>query len=307
MNVLRPFQRRGIALLAALAAVLSLAACSSASPSGSPEGNQQLDNFTGIAVVQSAAAKLPARIKQAGKLTVVMNVSSAPTKFYADDNKTIIGLNPDLARALGRILGVEVTIADVQFDGIVPGLQANRYDLATSSMAPTAERIKVLDMIRYATWGTSLAVPGGNPGHLTLDSLCGHKVAVQQGSIQESLRLPQLSDKCVTAGKPKIEPVVLSDQTTALLQLSSARVDAVLADTPVLAWAAKQRPGTVDLVAEMNRSEVAVALPKDSDLTPAIQDALNALVTQPVYKQIFAKWGMDGSTVDSAVLENGGN
>jgi len=44
---------------------------------------------------------------------VVMNVSSAPVEFYATDNKTIIGLNADLARAIGKVLGVPIDIQDV--------------------------------------------------------------------------------------------------------------------------------------------------------------------------------------------------
>ena len=297
---------RAFTAIATALVALVVAGCGSTSaPDPASDPGQQLETFDDVAKVDSAAALVPQRIASTGKLTVVMNVSSAPTKFFAEDNSTIIGLNPDLARALGRVLGLDVTIADVQFDGIIPGLKSARYDVAISSMAPSAERVAVLDMIRYGAWGTSLAVPGGNPKGLRLDSLCGHKLAVQQGSVQHLQRLPQLSDACVAAGKPAIEPVVLPDQTTALLQLSSDRVDAVLADTPVLAWAAKQRPGSIDLVDEMNRSGVAIATAKGSDLTPALEAGLTALMADPAYHRIFEKWGMGDSVVDKAVLETG--
>lgn len=293
--------------LAVAVTALLLAACGGAPAPVTPsDATQRVDPFTGIAKVDAAAALVPQRIAAAKAITVVMNVSSAPTKYYADDNTTIIGLNPDLARALGRVLGLDVKIADVQFDGIIPGLQSGRYDVAVSSMAPTAERVQTLDMIRYGAWGTSLAVPAGNPSGLHVDGLCGHTVAVQQGSIQHLTRIPELSAGCSKSGKPAVQPVVLPDQTTALLQLSSNRVDAVLADTPVLAWAAKQRPGTIDLVGEMNRSGVAVAVPKGSDLTPALEAGLTALMATPSYQQIFTKWGMDGAAVDKPALESAG-
>jgi polar amino acid transport system substrate-binding protein len=297
--------RAFVAMTMALFA-LFVAGCGGTSASDAPsDPTQQLDPFTDVAKVDSAAALVPQRIAATGKLTVVMNVSSAPTKFFATDNTTIVGLNPDLARALGRVLGLEVEIADVQFDGIIPGLTSGRYDVAISSMAPSTERVAVLDMVRYGAWGSSLAVPGGNPAGLRLNTMCGHTLAVQQGSVQHLSRLPELSDACVAAGSPPIQPVVLPDQTTALLQLSSNRVEAVLADTPVLAWAAQQRPGSIELVDEMNRTGVAVATPKGSDLTPALEAGLAALMATPTYHRIFEKWGMGDSVVDQAVRETG--
>lgn len=293
------------AITMALVALLG-AGCGGTSARDAPsDPTQQIEPFTDVAKVDAAAALVPQRIAATGKLTVVMNVSSAPTKFFATDNATIVGLNPDIARALGRVRGLEVTIADVQFDGIIPGLKAGRYDVAVSSMAPSVERVAALDMVRYGAWGSSLAVPAGNPANLRLNSLCGHTLAVQQGSVQHLSRLPELSDACVAAGRPRIEPVVLPDQTTALLQLNSKRVEAVLADTPVLAWAAQQRPGSIDLVDEMNRTGVAVATAKGSDLTPALESGLKSLMVSPAYQRIFAKWGMADSVADQAVRETG--
>jgi polar amino acid transport system substrate-binding protein len=298
---------RAFAAMATALVALLVAGCGGPSARDAPsDPTQQIEPFTDVAKVDAAAALVPQRIAAAGKLTVVMNVSSAPTKFFATDNSTIVGLNPDIARALGRVLGLEVTIADVQFDGIIPGLKSGRYDVAVSSMAPSAERVAALDMVRYGAWGSSLAVPAGNPAGLRLNSLCGHTLAVQQGSVQHLSRLPELSDACVAAGRARIEPVVLPDQTTALLQLNSKRVEAVLADTPVLAWAAQQRPGSIDLVDEMNRTGVAVATAKGSDLTPALEAGLKSLMASPAYQRIFAKWGMADSAVDQAVRETEG-
>jgi polar amino acid transport system substrate-binding protein len=297
--------------VAALAVTLAAAACSGGQPGTTGDGKgkadaagaAKFDAFDKVAPDPAAAGKLPARVKSAGKLVVVMNVSSPPTKFYASDNKTIIGLNADLARALGRVLGVQTQIDDVQLDGIIPGLGAKRYDMAISSMSATPERLKVLDMVDYGAWGTSLAVAKGNPDKLSADNLCGHKIAVQQGSIQEAVRLPGFSKACQAAGKPAVQPVVLPSQTDALVQLGSGRADGVLADTPVLAYAAVQTPGKFQLVTEMNRSAVAVGLPKGSDLTPAVQAGLTALMKSGTSQQIFAKWGLKSAMIDRPQLE----
>lgn len=276
-------------------------AATDAAPGAGPE---MLDDFADVQKDEAIAATVPASVRDSG-MTVVMNVSSAPSKFFATDNFTIIGLNPDVARALGRVIGVDVKIQDVQFDGIIPGLQAKRYDLAVSSMAPSADRVQVLDMIEYASWGTSLAVKAGNPANVRVDTMCGKKIAVQQGSIQNTKRIPEHNAKCKSAGQPDIEQVVLPDQTAALLQLSTGRVDGVLADTPVLGWAAKQRPGSIELVDEIHKSPVAVALPKGSELTPAVQKGLQKLMGMPEYAQMFEKWGMSDAVLDKATKADG--
>ncbi|HEX4356104.1 MAG TPA: ABC transporter substrate-binding protein [Pseudonocardia sp.] len=295
-----------MALLAVTA--MAVTACGGGPPPAGPAGASadvgRFDAFDSVPTDKAAAAKVPARVTQAGKLVVVMNVSSAPVEFYATDNKTIIGLNADLARAIGRALGVPVEIQDVQFDGIIPGLSSKRFDMAIASMSATTERLKTLDMVRYGEWGNSLAVAAGNPLKLGPDTLCGHKIAVEQGSIQEAKRLPELSAKaCDATGRPKIDPVVLPSQTDAVLQLGSGRVDGVLGDTPVIAYAASQTPNKFALVAELNRSPVAIGLPKGSDLTPAVQAAIQALMTSGTYRQIFAKWGMAGAVTQTPALE----
>ncbi|MGW1682720.1 ABC transporter substrate-binding protein [Saccharopolyspora sp. NPDC002376] len=288
-------------------ALLTVMSCGSngQEPTGTASG-PQLEAFADVPKNEAVAALLPERVRQAGKLVVVMNVSSAPTKFFAEDNKTIIGLNPDLARAIGRVLGVEIAIENVPLDGIIPGLQANRYDFTIASMSPTEERLKTLDMIQYGTWGSSLAIKSGNPQQLSLENLCGFRVAVQQGSIQESKRLPELNQKsCLAQGRPALAPVIVPSQNDALLQLQSARVEAVLADSPVLAYAATQAPGTFELAGELNRSEVCIGLPKGADLTPAVQAALGELMKSTTYQRILDRWGMSGYAVPQPALSTG--
>jgi polar amino acid transport system substrate-binding protein len=303
-----PFERRRASWTAALLAVLALVltACGGGgdAPAAAGTGVEMFDAFEQVSADQAAADQLPERLRQAGKLVVVMNVSSAPVKFYASDNTTVIGLNADLARVIGRVLDIPVEIQDVQFDGIIPGLSAQRFDMAIASMAATAPRLEVLDMVRYGEWGTALAVGAGNPMQLTAENLCGHKIAVQQASIQADQRLPELSTKyCESGGNPKIEAVVLPSQNDAVLQLGSGRVDGVLADTPILGYAAAQQPDRLEMAAELNRSPVSIGLPKGSDLTPAVQAAMQVLMDSPTYGEIFAKWGMSSSVTVEPALE----
>jgi polar amino acid transport system substrate-binding protein len=300
-----PAATRRLRLLVIGVLAVSLTSVGCSNPEENATGTAagpKYETFDGIVVDPAVAALLPPRIREAGTLNVVMNVSSAPTKFYAEDNTTIVGLNPDLARAIGRVLGIPVTLHNVPLDGIIPGLQAQRYDLTISSMSPTAKRLEALDMVRYGSWGSGLAVKTRNPLGLATERLCGFKVAVQQGSIQESQRLPELNER-TCRGLDPIEPVILPSQNDALLQLDSGRVDAVFADSPVLAYAQTQAPDSFELIGELNLSSITIGLPKGSDLTPAVQAALRSLMANGTYRHIFHRWGMEANAITDPVVE----
>jgi hypothetical protein len=87
----RPAQAGNARWWAVLLAVIAVTstACAAAPPAAGGSGDVgRFDAFGNVATDPGAAAKVPARVTQAGKLVVVMNVSSAPVEFYATDNKT---------------------------------------------------------------------------------------------------------------------------------------------------------------------------------------------------------------------------
>jgi polar amino acid transport system substrate-binding protein len=296
-----------IAALAAIAA-MGLAACGSgnadtATP-GASASNQTDDISVNVAVDQNASALVPQSVKDKGTLTVAMELKYPPTSFIAEDGKTPIGLNVDMARLIAKKLGLQLEIADVGFDTIIPGLQGNRYDMTATSMSPTAERVAVVDMIDYFRTGGSVAVAKGNPDGFAVDNLCGREVVVTKGSIQATKRLPELSkSQCEDQGKPAITGIILPSIQDAMTQLASGRIKAIYYDTPSLGWAATQQPNRFEvLTPQVNESVVAVALPKGSELTPAVQAAVQSIMGTPEYQEALRRWGLDGLGVTEAKL-----
>src|SRR6202012_817811 len=147
--------------------------------------------------------------------------SYAPNEFFGSDNKTIIGMDVDLAKALGQVLGLKVNVVKADFAGIIPGLASGRFDLSLSSFTDSKEREKTVDFVTYFTAGTSLLVKKGNPGNLTPDTLSGKKVAVEKGPVQEDPDVPTKSKACTTAGKAAITRLSYDDESQANLALSS--------------------------------------------------------------------------------------
>lgn len=305
-------RRVGAAALAPLLLV-SVAACGNTGGSGDMKAADGAPHAAGNAMSQvktdpQAAKLVPADIKKRGYITMAADLHYPPTSFLASDNKTPVGFNVDFADLLGKELGLKVETKDVSFDSVIPGLAAGRYDFTATDMTPTADRLKVLDMITYWSDGSSLIVPKGNPMHLSLADLstCGHKIAVMTGTTQQETYLPELSRSCQSHGKKSIDQVVLPNVQGALTQLASRRVDGVFYDTPSLAWAAKQQPQFQLLSPQYKQNSsdgiVALGVKKNSPLAPALHAAVEALMSGPAYQAVLDKWGLGAGAISTSKL-----
>lgn len=269
------------------------------------------DALPEVKPVPEAVALLPAELREGGKITMAADLHYPPTSFLAEDNKTPVGYNVDIAELLGEALGLEVEIKNVTWDGVIPGIAARRYDFTATNMTPTAERLEVLDMITYWSAGSSLIVAKGNPEDLSLadHSLCGKKIAVMTGSTQAETYLPEISQECEADGQDPVDEVVLPNVQGALTQLSSKRIEGVFSDTSQLAWAAKQQPQAFELTSSQYQKKegddiVALGLSNDSPLTPALHAAMQALMDGGAYQAALDRWGLSsGAIATSKVLK----
>ena len=82
---------------------------------------------------------------------------------YRNDKNELVGFDIDFAEALAKELGVKVKFVPSAWDGIIPGLDAKRFDMILSSMNVTDERKKKVDFVEYFGVGQILAVKTGNP------------------------------------------------------------------------------------------------------------------------------------------------
>jgi len=283
---------RSIAVLAAVAVTGLASACGGSSSGGG-------DNSTvppGSSVNAAAAAKLPDAIKSAGVVKVATDASYPPNEFFGPDNKTIIGMDIDLGKALGDVLGVKFEFSNLGFDAILPAL-GNRFDISMSSFTDNKDREKNFDMVDYFSAGTSFFGPSDS----TLEpkgpqDLCGRTVAVEKGTTQ-------LAD--VTAQKKKCKLTVLAfpDQNQANLAVSSGRADVSMSDSPVAAYIAEKSNGKLKLIGSAYATApYGIPVPKDpayAGLAEAISLALQELHDNGTYMKILEKWGVqDGAVTD---------
>jgi polar amino acid transport system substrate-binding protein len=293
-----------LALCAVLALGIVAAGCGSDDnddTTTSASGGGELTATPGInvAVDQAIADSLPADVKSNG-LTIASDATYPPMEFFGEgDNKTVIGADADIAKALGQIMGVDATMQNVTFDSIIPGLAAGKYDLGMSSFTDTKEREATVDFVTYAQAGTSFYTKAdGGTDIASLDELCDHSVAVEKGTTQQT-------DAEAQKKKCNVDVQVFPDQNGANLAISSGKAELGMADSPVAAYIVEQSGGQFTLGQAYGLAPYGIAIPKDSGLQKPVLDAVTALNADGTLQKIYDYWQLPPDTAIDTPAANG--
>jgi polar amino acid transport system substrate-binding protein len=281
-------------------AVLVLAGCGSSSSSSSTTATTASGSAGANAAI---AAKVPAAIKAKGTLIVATEAQYAPNEFLASDGHTIIGMDPDMLTALAEVLGLKASFINANFEAIIPGLAAGRYDLGASSFTDTKEREKTVDFVDYFKAGISFyAKTASNPGVKTVADLCGKTVAVEKGTVELEEATKQ-SGVCTKAGKKAVTVLSFPGQNPVNLAVESGRAELGMADSPVVAYQIKQSNGQFKLIGESYEfAPYGIAIPKTSGMTTPILEALKVLMANGKYTQILTKWGIQAGAITTPAI-----
>ncbi|MBP2413129.1 polar amino acid transport system substrate-binding protein [Arthrobacter stackebrandtii] len=294
----------GLRFAAVLAvAALALTGCNNAeqTPGGS-SGAPTFDPST-VKPDESLIALLPAALKDKKTLTVGSDTSYEPAEFLAADGQTPVGYDVDLAHAIGAVLGKEVKVQTSEFSTILPSL-GSKYDLGISSFTINPERSKAVNFVSYFNAGVWWAVQKGNPKNFSLDDICGKKVGVQTGTVEEDPDVKDRSAKCVADGKPAIEVISLKNQTDVTTRLVNGSIDAMSADSPIIKNALQKTGDSLETLGDVyDSAEQGIAIAKsDTAFAEVIEKVMNKLMADGVYTQILKDWNNDEGAITKAVL-----
>ncbi|MEP7193802.1 MAG: ABC transporter substrate-binding protein [Actinomycetota bacterium] len=280
---------------------LALSACGSSSLTTPAASNST--SAAAQTVDPALVAKLPAKIKAAGQIVVGTDATYAPNEFLNADGKTVQGMDVDLFNAVMQKFGIKAVYQPSGFDTIITGVQASKYDVGVSSFTVNASRLKQVTMVSYFNAGTQWATAPGNPKNVDPASPCGLTVAVQKGTVQAQEDMPPKVKACATQGKP-IDLQIYAGQDQATAAVGTGKADAMLADSPVIAYAIKQSGGKIEAAGDVyDAAPYGYVLPKaDTEFAQAIADALKSLDTSGTYKNVLSTWGNEaGAISDFAV------
>ncbi|TSB32688.1 ABC transporter substrate-binding protein [Streptomyces benahoarensis] len=244
---------------------------------------------------------LPAGIKDSDTVRVATDAPYAPFAMFVTEGKPdLTGLDYDLGQALGAKLGVRFAFTPQKFDGIVPAVQAGKFDVAMSALTDTKERRQVLDFVDYSVSGSGVLVAKGNPARIAkLDDLCGRNVGVEAATHQLQL-LQAHQAACKAAGRPQIGIQTFPKDSDAQLALRSGKVVADVLTKPAAGWTAKTADGggAFEVVNDPSASAGYGATPNGigvsknlPQLTEAIRKALQQLIDEGTLTRICDKYG----------------
>jgi polar amino acid transport system substrate-binding protein len=296
-----------LATVAAVAA-LAMTGCTTASQdggSGSSNGASAPATFDPSTVAKDDAliALLPAALKDKATIDVGSDTSYEPAEFLDKDGQTPIGYDVDIAKAIAATLGKKAVVHTADFSSILPKL-GTIYDLGISSFTINPERSKAVNFVSYFNAGVLWAVQKGNPKGITMDNLCGKKVGVQTGTVEEDPDVKDRSAKCVAAGKPAITIVSLKNQTDVTTRLVGGTIDAMSADSPIIKNALAKTNGQLEtLGAVYDSAQQGIAIAKtDTAFASVIEKVMNKLITDGTYTKILTNWNNSEGALPKAVL-----
>jgi polar amino acid transport system substrate-binding protein len=285
------------------AAVASLVAVGAVSLAGATTVHRSAPTAT----YNAAAAKLvPSAIKSkssSGGLVEAFDATYPPDESLATNHTTIIGFDADLGKALATTLGLKFDPKNVTFDNIIPRLLSGAVDIGNSSFTDDTLREKQVNFVDYFVAGEAFYVKKSSSLVLdTLSALCGHSVAVETGTVEQSDAKTQ-SGKC--ASSKKISVVSYPTQSAANSAVASGRQEAGFADSQVAGYIVTQSKGVFKLAGKaINVAPYGIALSKKTTFDKAIEAAMNVLIKNGVYTSILKHWGVQAGAVKAAAIND---
>ena len=238
--------------------------------------------------VDEVSTGLPA-VRARGRLRAACSGKFPPFNFYDEANE-LTGFDVAIAKELARRIGLEPELKTLQWDGIIAGLEAGRYDAIVGSMAITPKRQEAVDFTDpyYRSGAQIFARPGGA---IAADgTLEGAVMGVNLGTTyEEALRkLPGLDEVRTYSGIPEI-----------LVDLEAGRLDGFVTDRLVGLHAIQKGGVSAQMRGPLLYQEtIAVAIQKGQpELRQALNQALAAMRADGTYARFGERWfGRDIST-----------
>ncbi|HXJ47837.1 MAG TPA: transporter substrate-binding domain-containing protein [Candidatus Acidoferrum sp.] len=305
----------------AIGTALTIAACGgSATPTTSG----------GPGKVASIASEVPSTVS--GPIQIATDATYAPNEFIDPNTGAISGWDIDLGNAICKVMGLVCTFNNVTFDDIIAQLKAStpsevaggdkpRYSFSISSWSPTQTREdNGIDFVTYYKAGEAWIVKVGGATINSAADMCGHTVAVESGTTEESDAWGYMGqsvggtaiggdkDNC-PAGKD-IKVLSFGTQTDANSALLSGRADFGWLDQPVADFQVKQSNGKLKIGGQpCSVAPYGIAMVKGSPLEKPITDAVKYLIdNNGYYTNILKNWNVtDGAITSADVALNNNN
>jgi arginine/ornithine transport system substrate-binding protein len=205
---------------------------------------------------------------------------------YRDDEGNLTGFEVELAEAMCEELGANCEFVIQAWDGMIPGLQARKFDAIMSSMSITPERAErvLFSEPYYNTPGGWFAREDFDIDVTDMEAMDGRSVGVQRGTTMDTYVTDNLG------GVVSIKRYTTADDM--VLDLEGQRLDVVFVDYPVGEQTILTKDGFKEVGEPVKLGQgVGVAMRKrDQDLAEQVNEALATLKEDGTYDTIMDKY-----------------
>lgn len=208
------------------------------------------------------------------------------------------GFNIELGEELARRLQRKIEIEGTEFSGLVPGLNAKKYDFILAPVTATPERAKAMLFTEgYLDTDYTFVIKKGASAIRTLDDLKGKTISVNKGSAYENWAKDNMA-------KYSFKYDVYGNNADAVQAVQSGRADANLAGSTVAAWAAKQNPAVQTTMTIKTGLVWALAFRLDDKAgRDAAGNALKCMKMDGTVGKIANKWFGYTPAADAAAMK----
>ena len=240
-----------------------------------------------LCVAAIAQIPLPQRYRDAGVLRWGSDAEGGAPFVYVDGKHPEageVGFEVDLARELGRVLGVEFRRVQAPYENLVQVLDRGDCDLVLNGFETTAERRGQVRFSRpYYIFQQQLSVGPGVQRVQSLADLRGQRVGVLGESQSHKLVLAE----------PGVEAVVYESNVTAYEDVVNGRNAASLADVPIARALRPLFPQLRDVGAPFGSFYYSLAVRRgEPELQQAFDAAIAALLADGSLERIYRKWDL---------------
>ncbi len=217
---------------------------------------------------------------------------------------SMVGLDPDVMRAIATTLGIKYRESDVPFDDIIVGVKSNRYQIGTSSFPDTKALETSVNFVDYYRGGEAFYAPSGSSVTFqSLASLCGLTVGVVRGTVEQNDANGEVA-KCPANS---VLTVVDFASDAALNQgVVGGEVAGGFVDSQEAGYLVEKSEGSLTLIGtSIDVAPFGLATAKSGagvELARALRAALKTLIANGTYGEILTKWGASAGALPARLV-----
>jgi polar amino acid transport system substrate-binding protein len=248
------------------------------------------------------------RILSTKEVTVGTEAAFPPFEFVQDGK--IVGYGKDILDAVVADLGVQLHQLDVPFQGILPGLDAKKFDFVATSVGITPERAAKYAFTFPIAVSSEVIIKRANDKSIgAVGDLNGKVVGTQLGTTTEQEARKADAELKAAGGKGFAELKLYPSFPEVYVALSNGELDAIVQSAPNAAVLIKEKPDVFALAGPVTKAQRYVAWvtrPEDSQLRSRISAVIKGLRDSGKLRELQKKWfGFTMEVPDSGYLPPG--